>query len=97
MPKKGVVNNPNGRPKGSQNKGTKEVRELVNQLLDENFENIQKDVDSLEPIERLKFLVALLPYVLPKQQAINEVTNDPQKIIVEGISTEELNELLGDS
>lgn len=88
---KGMTNNPNGRPKGSQNKVNLEIRVKVLELLEYNFDNIQTDLESLEPKDRLKFLTDLLPYLLPRLQntAISEII-DPQKIIIEGISTEDL-------
>lgn len=55
-----------GRKKGTPNKDTKELRERISDLIDNNFENIQSDIDSLTPEKRLDFLVKLLEYSLPK-------------------------------
>lgn len=55
-----------GRKKGTPNKDTKELREKISDLIDNNFENIQSDIDQLEPKERLDFLTKLFEYSLPK-------------------------------
>ncbi len=64
--KKGQCNNLNGRPVGAKNKSGQEVKELINDLFNENAQQIKNDLAELHPIERLKFFVALLPYFLPK-------------------------------
>lgn len=68
--KKGITNNPNGRPKGSLNKSTTEMRELVTNFVSANLTTIQADFDQLEPKERLLFLEKLLGYTLPKLQSV---------------------------
>lgn len=65
MPKKGTVNNPNGRPKGTPNKSTDELRTLLQSFIDTNIETMQADFDALEPKERLSFIDRLLKHVLP--------------------------------
>lgn len=59
-----------GRKKGTPNKDTKELRERVSDLIDNNFDSIQADLDQLEPKERLDFLIKLLEYGLPKLQRV---------------------------
>lgn len=67
---KGKTNNPNGRPKGSKNKASENLRKSVLDLLDENWDTIQRDLKKLEPKDRLGFLEKLLPYTLPKLQSV---------------------------
>lgn len=55
-----------GRPKGSTNKKTTELRERITLLLDENWEGIQNDLKSLTPKERIDAYIKLLEYSLPK-------------------------------
>lgn len=55
------------RPKGAPNKVTRDLREFVQSFLDENTDRIQEDFDSLEPVERLRFIEKLMQYVLPKK------------------------------
>lgn len=55
-----------GRKKGTPNKDTKELREKISDLIDNNFDSIQSDMDSLTPEKRLDFLAKLFEYSLPK-------------------------------
>jgi len=41
--KKGQTGNPNGRPIGSENKSSKQIRERAIKLVDENYETIVKE------------------------------------------------------
>ena len=52
------------RPKGSQNKVTTEVKEQLQNLIDEVVNRI--DVDSMTTDQKLKLLQLSLHYVLPK-------------------------------
>ena len=63
--KKGQTNNRNGRPTGSQNKITKELRELIKEFLDRNFKGVQKEYDKLDSKEKLYFYKDLLKYAIP--------------------------------
>ena len=63
---KGKTGNPNGRPKGSPNKVTQELREWLAKLIDDNREQMQKDIEALEPKERLQVLEKFMQYTLPK-------------------------------
>lgn len=64
----GRTNNPNGRPKGSQNRNTEEIRSMISDLLNTNLGTIQSDLDSLNPKNRLKFISSILPYAFPRLQ-----------------------------
>ena len=66
--KKGMTNNPEGRPVGSQNKVTVELRKRINDFLNDNWDNLQDDFEQLEPKERANFYEKLLQYGLPKMQ-----------------------------
>ena len=69
MPKKGVVNNPKGRAKGSQNKNIAPIREKFQQLLDSYpIELMMKDLKSLEAVERLRIVTGLAEFIVPKLQ-----------------------------
>ena len=63
--KKGQSGNPDGRPKGTPNKATEELRKLVKQFVAGNWEDIQTQYDALEPKEKLMFMERLLKHVLP--------------------------------
>ncbi len=66
--KRGESGNPNGRPKGSLNKTTFHLRELIADFLSNNFNKITIDFESLQPKEKLKFYCELLQFGLPKLQ-----------------------------
>ncbi len=58
-----------GRKKGSLNRTTYEQREHLMQILGICEENLKEDVKSLTPHERLKFWLAVQPYMVPKMAA----------------------------
>jgi hypothetical protein len=63
---KGRTNNPNGRPKGSQNKANKDLRDKIKLFIDDNWDAVQKDLEMLSPKERIDAYLKLLEYSLPK-------------------------------
>lgn len=67
--KKGQTGNPNGRPKGSPNRVTGTVKEWISKVIDDNREQFTKDLDDLEPGERVRVISNLLQYVTPKMQS----------------------------
>jgi hypothetical protein len=69
---KGQAGNQNGRPKGSPNKVTADLREWIKELLDGNREQFIRDMQALEPYQRLVLWEKLLAYVLPKPAAEKE-------------------------
>ena len=66
---KGQTNNKNCRPTGTANKITNDLRAKINTIVENNIETIQKDIDSLEPKDRLMIFEKLLKYTLPTLQA----------------------------
>lgn len=60
---KGTRNN-NGRPRGSLNKITSDVKELIQ---NKTFDLLQSiDIEKLSDTNKVKMLNSLLPYLLPK-------------------------------
>lgn len=59
-----------GRNAGTPNKITKELREIIKDILDDNVEQIKKDFDSLKPKDRVTLYIDLLQYGLPKLQGV---------------------------
>lgn len=67
--KKGLSGNPAGRPKGAVNRTTKQVREVIEGLIDMELDNVAELLKNLEAKDRLDFFIKLLPYVTPKLNA----------------------------
>lgn len=59
-----------GREKGVPNKVTGTLRDFVVNLIDQNREQIEKDLAALTPKERLQIIEKFMQYVLPKQKDI---------------------------
>lgn len=55
-----------GRAKGTPNKTTSAVRDWLISLINNSRSQIEKDLKSLEPKDRLLMIEKLLPYVMPK-------------------------------
>jgi len=67
---KGKTNNPHGRPKNVPNRTTNELRNTLQCLFENNISQIQKDIDELEPKERLNILLKLASFCLPTLQSV---------------------------
>jgi len=59
-----------GRAKGTPNKTTAEVKTWLSKLLHGYRKTIEEDFYSLTPQERLRFVASVLPYLVPKLQAV---------------------------
>ncbi|SHJ16980.1 hypothetical protein SAMN05444280_11277 [Tangfeifania diversioriginum] len=66
--KKGMTNNPKGRPKGTRNLTTTEAKGILNGILKQNFTpaKVNRDLKELEPRQRLDMLTKLLSFTLPR-------------------------------
>ena len=83
---RGKTNNPNGRPLGVPNKITTNLKDRVNLLIENNFDKLQSDLDTIEPKDRLSIMLKLMEYVLPKQKET--------KIDFSNLSDTEIDELI---
>ena len=85
--------NKSGRPKGSRNKATTEIRDKFQELIESNYEQLEKDLKSLRASERVKAIIDLAKFVLPTLKA-TEVdltsSNKFQPITIEWKSEKEL-------
>lgn len=66
--------NKNGRPKGATNLATAKAKEAFLELLEANLERVQNDLDALKPNERIKLILEIASFVMPKMKA-TEVTS----------------------
>ena len=58
-----------GRAAGTPNKVSGTRKEWLTSLIDKNRAQIEKDLQDLEPKERLQMMEKLMQYVIPKQAA----------------------------
>ncbi len=100
---KGKTNNPDGRPAGSKNKCTAELRNLITEFLNDNFEQVKQDFQDMQPQDRLHFYTKLLQFALPRPTEntikLDELikTNPPltaeeQRILIEKITPQDFAE-----
>ena len=89
--KRGQSGNPEGRPAGSKNKVTEDIRELISEFINDNWQFVKKDFKTLDPEKRLYFFEKLLKYSIAPLQSIS-VQADIKKDL-ETLSDEQLGEL----
>ena len=85
-------NKSGGRTKGAVNKLNRKTKEVLSQLLEDNIKDVQADIDSLEPKDRLNFLMHLASFVVPKLKSV-EVAGEITHQSVLGLNNEEIIEL----
>ena len=88
---KGSTGNPKGRPKGSPNKTTTEMRDMITKFVGDNLEKIQEDFDKLDPAKRIEMLDKMMKYVLPNRVAVELDKPDTEERIVINIGDKEIN------
>ena len=58
-----------GRPVGSKNNATTEIRNKYLQLIENNFEQLEQDLQTLKASERVKAIIELSKFILPTLKA----------------------------
>ncbi len=59
-----------GRDKGSRNTIPRKIKEFISDILKDNLPDLQRDIDELDPKDRLMFLERLISYIVAKPKAI---------------------------
>ena len=75
-----------GRAKGTPNKVTNDLRSWINELLNSNKEQFERDLKALEPHQRVALMEKLLSYAIPKMQSV-EAKFDIEKLSDSQIDT----------
>ncbi len=81
-----------GRQKGTPNRMTSSIRSWLSELIDDHREQVAKDLQDLEPKDRLQMLEKFMQYTTPKmsnvQQSIdlNILSDDQLNTIIEEIT-----------
>ena len=87
----GKGNQGGGRRKGTPNRVTKERRELINEFLNENWDDFKKNYKNADPATKLKIYMEMIPYTTPKLASVEQTIRDEQKTFVD-----ELDEISGE-
>ena len=72
-----------GRKAGSLNRATKDIRDAFSLLIENNIDTLQKDLDSLEPKERVKLLLDMAQFVVPKLRSIDLQTDEEEIVTID--------------
>ena len=70
-----------GRKSGSLGKTNLAVKTAFADLLNNNLQKLQSDIDKLQPKDRLKIILDLAGFVIPKQKAIEQSVEVKQAVI----------------
>ena len=70
-----------GRKSGSLGKTNLAVKTAFADLLNNNLQKLQSDIDKLQPKDRLKIIIDLAGFVIPKQKAIEQSVEVKQAVI----------------
>ena len=87
--RKGYTNNPYRRPKGSPNRTTAEVREVLVIVFNTRLNALQKNLAGMDPVHQVDFLFRLLPYIVPILNPINPESTGPAEYQDEMFQTAE--------
>ena len=79
--KKGESGNPEGRPKGSLNKTTNGLRDILSKAID--TDKIVEVLNQIEdPVDYINAVSKLLPYITGKVKPIENVERDHRDIVI---------------
>ena len=72
-----------GRKAGSLNRATKDIRDAFSLLIENNIDTLQKDLDSLEPKQRVKLLLDMAQFVVPKLRNVDLKTDEKEIVTID--------------
>ena len=72
---KGQSGNPTGRPEGVKNKSTQKIRDSIQHIVENNIERIQESLDSMNPKEKMKYIIDLIKLVLPTLRSVDQISS----------------------
>ena len=70
-----------GRKAGAVGKVNAKTKEFFALLLENNLSKLQSDIDSLEPKDRLKILIDLAGFIVPKMKSVENNIEVKQAVI----------------
>lgn len=56
---------------------TKDLRQTLKSILQQEVENLPSRLDELEPKDRLNVLCKLIPFVFPRVNSVSHTANEP--------------------
>jgi len=68
--KKGMTNNPRGKPPGTLNKLSRDMKLTIHEFLTENWDEVVIEFHKLKGKDKLNFYKELMQYDVPKMQAM---------------------------
>jgi len=72
-----------GRKAGTPNKATKDIRDAFSLLIENNLSKLQEDLNKLEPKERIKLLLEMSQFVVPKLRSIDLQSDVEETITID--------------
>lgn len=79
---KGVSGNAAGRPKGSKNKTTEEIRKFIQEIVSGELNNFEEDLNGMNPFQRWMILEKVCRYFMPQLTKVDADVKGDVKIEV---------------
>jgi hypothetical protein len=74
---KGKSGNAAGRPPGSENRATKEIRVILKSVLGRELEQLPDIMDKLEPRDRVDMICKMLKFIMPPISKVGSGYGEP--------------------
>ena len=72
-----------GRKAGTPNKATKDIRDAFTLLIENNLSKLQEDINGLEPKQRVKLLLDMAQFVVPKLRNVDLKTDEKEIVTID--------------